>query len=461
MRTYIAALLFAISSVYASGSFAQDYKWYLNAVSNVFYDSPAAVCASYPTTTNGDGTTFTPAGPQYLRDGWFYCTERVVQTNGNTNVGVYNGYAAVRVGDSCPTGSTYIPLTGVCTAPEPDKCEAKAGHAANFASTAALPGSACIDGCAAALYVNTSLVDTKGNRRYYYDGNYTGNQCSGSNPTGYNECNLELDCTKDNTDPEVDASNECKPGADEVGPDGRTWKVSNCTKQETTKQDGEDECNWGLVGAGAEGNWTCVVKPPKSTSTKTDTETKTTTNTDGSKDTKQTITTTETKCTGVNSCTTTTTTTNNNSHTNADGSAGDSSSSCKGAKCPSGNGDGEGEGEEEEGDDDIAGPTKQLIGKASQGFGEAEAEWQTKIDAGRQQLDGLINQYSALFSGAFDLNMGTGGGGLPCLDTPISALGQNANIKICPADYEDQLVYLKYILLACATILAGFIILRN
>ena len=357
-----------------------------------------------------------------------------------------------RKGDSCPTGSVYNTDSGSC---EQSQCKAKEGRFLSFASSGALPNAACIGGCAAALSSNTNYTDTKGKKTYYYDGNYTGNDCSAANPAGYTACNLEQDCTKESSDPETDASNECKPGADEVDSSGRTWKVTNCTKNENSTQAGEEECNWGTV----QGNWTCVVKPPKSTSTKTETETKTTTNSDGSKDTKQTTTTTETKCTGVNSCNTTTTTTTNSNHTNADGSAGDSSSSCKGAKCSSDSGDGE--GEEEEGDDDIAGPTKTLTGKASEGFGEAETQWQTKIDGARQELDGLLDQYSNLFAGSFDLNIGTGGGELPCYKIPINTPKIQTTLDFCPANYEDKLIYLKYILLAAATILAGFIILRN
>lgn len=452
LRIFALLLLLALSQ----GATATTYYWESSGISA---SSPSSVCQQLSDrewagfVRNGEAPYWENLSPLLVRisDVRYDCTPQF-KSRVTGNLAAYGASQIGRYGDSCATGSIYNNDSASC---ELTQCKAKEGRFLSFATSGALPNSACIGGCAAALSSNTNYTDTKGNKTYYYDGNYTGNDCSGANPAGYTACNLEQDCTKESSDPETDASNECKPGADEVDSSGRTWKVTNCTKNENSTQAGEEECNWGTV----QGNWTCVVKPPKSTSTKTETETKTTTNADGSKDTKQTTTTTETKCTGVNSCNTTTTTTTNSNHTNADGSAGDSSSSCKGAKCSSDNGDGE--GEEEEGDDDVAGPTKSLIGKASEGFGETEAEWQTKIDAGRQQLDGLIDQYSALFSGAFDLNVSTGGGSLPCLNTPISALGQSADIKICPADYEDQLIYLKYILLAVATILAGFIILRN
>ncbi|MGY4532663.1 hypothetical protein ACVW0Y_001792 [Pseudomonas sp. TE3786] len=464
-------LLFALLGL-GQSAFAVDYYWR-------FYEQPASITTKY-----ADPTSACQAYIAYRKSVNNPDTIWIIKAVTKQTVSVYGcnidwrtppstnflnaTIPMTRVGDTCATGSTYNPNTGLCDVPV-NLCQAKTGSFISFRTTSPIPTNAtCIGGCAAALNVSNKFTDTKGNTRYYYDGNFTGNQCTGANPANFSTCNLETDCTKETTDPQVDTSNECKPGPDTTTADGRPVTVVNCTDVKETKQDGEEGCKWGTVGAGNEANWTCIVTPPKSTSTKTDTETKTTANPDGSKDTTKTTTTTETKCTGVNSCTTTTTTNVNNNHTNADGSPGNSSSTCVGPKCTSsgngsgtGQGEGEGEGEEEDGDDDIAGPTKQLLGKASQGFGEAEAEWQTKIDAGRQQLDGLVNQYSALFSGAFDLNMGTGGGGLPCLDTPISALGQNANIKICPADYEDQLVYLKYILLACATILAGFIILRN
>ena len=457
LRIIALFLLLALSQ----GASAASYYWESAGFSG---GSPSSVCEQIRADNwagfvrNGEAPYYENMSPILTRisDTRYGCTPRVrslivgdVREQGTWQIGRY--------GDSCATGSMYNNDSASC---ELTECKAKEGRFTSFQTSQLLPGAACIGGCAVAAPGQNKITDAKtGKVTYYYDGNYTGNDCSDSNPTDYSPCALELDCTKPEADPETDASTECKAGADEVDSSGRTWKVTNCTKVENSKQNGDDECSWGSADLGTGEKWVCVVKPPKSTTTKTDTETKTTTNPDGSKDTKQTTTTTETKCTGVNSCSTTTTTTTNSNHTNADGSAGDSSSSCKGAKCSSDNGDGE--GEEEEGDDDIAGPTKTLTGKVSQGFGETEAEWQAKIDAGRQQLDGLIDQYSTLFSGAFDLNVSTGGGSLPCLNTPISALGQNANIKICPADYEDQLIYLKYILLACATILAGFIILRN
>jgi hypothetical protein len=447
LHKIFAVLLFSFFSIGAANA-ATTYFWYAGTGTDYRTGAtPMQACVAFYANYRPDYTVVSitqRSASQYL------CVYKVTATG----QGPFNGSVTSRSGDSCAAGYVLNTTTGIC---DVSQCKAKEGRFLSFASSGALPNSACIGGCSAALSANTSYTDTKGKKTYYYDGNYTGNDCSGANPAGYSECNLEGDCTKDDSDPEVDKSSECQAGADEVDASGRTWKVNNCTSTVTSEQKGEDDCNWGTV----QGNWTCVTKPPKSTETKTDTTTKTTTNADGSKDTKQTTTTTETKCTGVNSCTTTTTTTTNNNHTNADGSPGDSSSSCKGAKCSTGSGDGEGEGEEEEGDDDIAGPTKQLVGNTSEAFGDEEAQWQTKIDAGRQQLDGLISQYSNLFSGAFDLNLGTGGGQLPCYDIPIRTQYINTTLKFCPADFEDQLIYLKYILLACATILAGFIILRD
>ena len=457
LRIIALLLLLALSQ----GASATTFYWESAGFTGA---SPSAVCEQVRASEwagyvrNGEAPYYENMPPNLTKisDIRYHC-QLVVRSLIQGDVRPGQTWAIGRYGDSCAAGSIYNQNSASC---ELTQCKAKEGRFLNFASSGLLPGSACIGGCAAALPQQHRYENPKTGRvTYSYEGNYTGNDCSGSNPAGYSECSLEEDCTKDLSAPEVEKSNECQAAADEVDASGRTWKVSNCTATEISQQQQDDNCNWGTAGAGAENNWTCVTKPGKNNETKTETTTKTTTNPDGSKDTKQTITTTETKCTGVNSCTTTTTTTTNSNHTNADGSPGNSSSSCKGSKCPSG--EGEGEGEEEEGDDDIAGPTKQLVGKTSPGFGEASAEWQTKIDTARQQLDGLINQYSNLFSGAFDLNIGTGGGALPCYQIPIVSRFINTTLDFCPAKFEDQLIYLKYILLAAAAILAGFIVLRN
>ena len=454
MKKQLAFFLFAALLASSQSAFAADYSW---AYANVNYPSPAAACTGAVARSNASTTVYayTETGLYKFSETIFRCKVLRVNMPGSYNPSNYE-WNITRSGTSCPAGTTYNPDKGSCDVPF-NPCTEKTGRASNISASVPLPGSACINGCSVAYHTNSNPLTTGGRTTYYYDGNYTGNQCTAANPAGYTECNLESDCTKADTAPQVETSNKCEAGPDSTTADGKPVKVYNCTETKEVKQDGDENCKWGTV----QGNWTCVITQPKSTKTKTDTETKTTSNPDGSKDTQTTTTKTETKCTGVNSCTTTTTTTINNNHTNADGSPGDSSSSCKGAKCTPGSGEGEGEGEEEEGDDEIAGPSKQLVGNASEGFGEEEAEWQAKIDAGRQQLDSLINQYSTLFSGAFDLNIGTGGAKLPCYDIPIRSPYINTNLDFCPADFEDQLIYLKYILLACATILAGFIILRD
>jgi hypothetical protein len=442
-------LLFSFFSIGAANA-ATTYFWFTGSGSDyVTGATPMQACVAYYAKTRPDYSVVSLTQRSQTQ---YYCVYKVTATG----QGPFNGVTASRSGDSCAAGYVLNTTTGLC---DVSQCKAKEGRFATFASSALLPGSACIGGCAAALPQQHKYTNPKtGITTYYYEGNYTGNDCSGANPAGYTQCNLEQDCTKDLSAPEVEKSNECQVAQTGTDANGKPYTVINCTDTEISQQQQDNNCNWGTAGAGAENNWSCATKPGKNNETKTETSTKTTTNPDGSKDTQQTITKTETKCTGVNSCTTSTTTTTNNNHTNADGSPGNSSSSCKGTSCPSTDGDGE---SEEEGDDDIAGPTKSLVGKASEGFGEEEAQWQKKIDAGRQQLDGLIKQYSNLFSGAFDLNLGGGSASLPCYSIPIRTPQINTNLEFCPAKFEDQLIYLKYILLACATILAGFIILRD
>ncbi len=135
------------------------------------------------------------------------------------------------------------------------------------------------------------------------------------------------------------------------------------------------------------------------------------------------------------------------------GSTGGGSGSGDGDGGSGGGGSGDGDGDE----GGVAGPTRSLVAPEPGSFAEGIAEWDKKIATVRAELEQKIDQYSSLFSGAFDLNLGQSGGHLPC--HTFSVYGQTA--KLCLSDYEDSLINLRYVLLLVAAVVAGLIILKD
>lgn len=229
-----------------------------------------------------------------------------------------------------------------------------------------------------------------------------------------------------------------------------------------------DYTNCGTASHVNGGKFTCHGKNPSSTGTMTDTKVETKQNADGSTTTTKTDTQTKVVCSGVGSCSTQVTT--NVSHTtkDANGNVTSESSKCVGPNCSSsggikdgsgtgnGNGDGDGEDQDSEG---PAGPTRGLQQGEVGSFAEGLSEWDQRIADARAELDQKLGEYSALFKGVFDLNLSDSSGSLPCEVFSISTGG--VSLRICPADYSDQLAYLRYVLLLAAVALAAIIVLRG
>lgn len=129
----------------------------------------------------------------------------------------------------------------------------------------------------------------------------------------------------------------------------------------------------------------------------------------------------------------------------------------------SGNGGGGGGGNnggDGDGDGDGA-PTEKLEQGEQGSFDEALKEWDEKIADIQVELDKKIAEYTGLFSGVFDLNLGGTGGSLPCYNVPIKIGAASTSGKLCIADYERELSFLRYILLLVAAVVAAFIVLRD
>jgi hypothetical protein len=466
MKKQISLLLLCALLGLGQSAFAVDYYWR-------FYEQPASITTKY-----ADPTSACQAYIAYRKSVNNPDTIWIIKAVTKQTVSVYGcnidwrtppstnflnaTVPMTRVGDTCATGSTYNPNTGLCDV-KVDPCKEQIGQKQQISSDTP-QYEFCMNSCLWAAVASSDGSDDSGKmytskkaaeQKVFYT--YTVENEGVSCPVSSAPADTNATAPAPSTSAK---STDCTPTT--TGSDGS--QSSECTTTKTEIDNAKCVAAGGYYGS-VDGVNRCVAsgKGPTAEKNEVTTKVKTETNADGSTKTTTTTTNNTTTCAGSKACTTTTTTTTNVSHTNADGTKGSESSTCTGAKCSgsSSNPDGsDEEGEEEEGDD-IAGPSGTLAGKQVKGFGEALTEWDTKIADGREQLDGLIDQYSGLFSGVFDLNLGTGGGELPCYNIPINVPKFQTTLKFCPADYEDKLIYLKYILLACAAILAGFIILRD
>jgi len=247
-------------------------------------------------------------------------------------------------------------------------------------------------------------------------------------------------------------------------PDGEGRMV--CSSSQYTGKPG-DYSNCGTVNNGP---FKCYGKNPSSTGTMTQTKVDTKLNGDGSTTTIKTDTQTKVVCSGVGSCTNQVTTNVTTTTKDPNGNITSDVSKCTGPNCkPSGGindggssgtgggtGDGEGDKEDEEG---PPGPSRNLQQGEQGSFAEGLSEWDERIADARAELDQKLDEYGALFKGVFDLNLGAGGGSLPCETFSIRTGG--VSLRICPADYSEQLSYLRYVLLLAAAALAAVIVLRG
>jgi hypothetical protein len=126
-----------------------------------------------------------------------------------------------------------------------------------------------------------------------------------------------------------------------------------------------------------------------------------------------------------------------------------------------GNGGGGGGGNDGGDGDGDGAPTEKLEQGEQGSFDEALKEWDEKIADIQVELDQKIAEYTGLFSGVFDLNLGGSGGSLPCYNVPIKIGSASTSGKLCIADYERELSFLRYILLLVAAVVAAFIVLRD
>lgn len=445
--------------------FAEDYYWqaYSNGALGPRLPSPAAACnwaksqsisitsisASVRTATSGVCIYYFNGGSadQPNIQGPF---EDILITRGGTNC-------------SDPA-YTLNPETGICDPPHQNECQAKIGQPHSFGTDMGQMES-CVDKCivvvdaSAPSAITTYKKPGDISKTYWWvTGVFSGEECATSDGPDNNapaptESTSDRDCTPTTT-----------------GEDGS--QVSSCTETKVEVDNQGCVAKGGSVGS-VNGVMQCVAanKGPKATETKTTTKTESKINPDGSKTDKTTKTTEQKNCSGAGACSSNTTTNVNHNNTNSNGTKGSESSTCTGSNCTGagsgdgkgdgkgeGDGDGEGEGEEGEG---PAGPQGTLQKGETGNFSEGITEWDQRISDVRGELDQKLGQYSSLFKGVFDLDLGTGGGSLPCDNIPVSFGTTSTTLRFCLADYSDPLSYLRYALLLGAAALAAVIILRG
>lgn len=461
------SLFFFLLSLYGQFVFAEEYYWLGSPVGGPRASSPDGACAEISKFNLGGGLV---PGSGYAKskesDTRWLCDFKT--ESGNP---FYTGspwerlYYANRNGDSCPNPTdTFNPETGKCESPEPNLCESKIGQSHSFGTDMGQMES-CVDGCTVVVDASASNAITTYKKPgdisktyWWVTGVFSGEECANSdgpdnNPPAPTESTSDRDCTPTTT-----------------GEDGS--QVSSCTETKVEVDNQGCVAKGGSVGS-VNGVMQCVAanKGPKATETKTTTKTESKTNPDGSKTDKTTKTTEQKNCSGAGACSSNTTTNVNHNNTNSDGTKGSESSTCTGSNCTStgsgdgkgdgkgeGDGDGEGEGEEGEG---PSGPQGTLQKGEVGNFSEGITEWDQRITDVRGELDQKLGEYSNLFKGVFDLDLGTGGGSLPCDNIPISFGSTSTTLRFCLADYSDPLSYLRYALLLGAAALAAVIILRG
>lgn len=138
-----------------------------------------------------------------------------------------------------------------------------------------------------------------------------------------------------------------------------------------------------------------------------------------------------------------------NGNGDGDGSSGGGGGSGSGSG--NGNGDGEGEGsgkpygkEFEKGD--------------AKGFGDGLDEWDKKIEDSKKEIEKTIDDLYDTIKDDLVIRLPEGWGSLPCYKFSIPFYG--TSMKICIADYESDLSYIRYALIFIASVFAAYVILR-
>lgn len=103
------------------------------------------------------------------------------------------------------------------------------------------------------------------------------------------------------------------------------------------------------------------------------------------------------------------------------------------------------------------GPKESLEQPKQGSWDEALETWTAKVDEAKEAFRDKIQENADQLKGVFDLNLGEGGGKLPC-DTFVV---WKKTVSLCFTAYEEKLSYLRYALMFMASVLAAFVILKE
>lgn len=427
----IRLLTLTLLLVAASQVRAVEYYWvlYSSSGSGIYTDKRFPAASDACSFLLSKNASYSNAGMTSRSADAFNCRGT---SNGTTEV---IGFTK-RFGDSCPPDTEYSAEVGECKPPPPD-CSTTQGEpfpakgsdapvinsgGRNYVADGGAP-TACYQQCqyksdsgrSTSCYLVKGST-TQGFCNYILNG--TGESCS-ADSYQFSTTGDPLNPSTEPPDPAVPPSDPNAPGC----PEGWAWSGTTCVKADPSNPgdgsgdgdgDGDGGGNTGGGTGGGDGSG----------------------NGDGS------------------------------GYGNGDGSGsgnGDGSGSGNGDGSGSGNGDGEGEGE---GQCDPAkdpngcqgeGPGTELKEPDAGSWDEANKEWDQKVQDAKKELKDAVKANIDQLKGAFDLQLSTGGGQLPCYTGTV----WGKPYRLCVSDYADQLSNMRLALLLMAALIAAFVILKE
>ncbi|WP_193453079.1 hypothetical protein [Pseudomonas nitroreducens] len=402
LRLILSALMLLLAGL-SPVAFAATYQWKITSTGSI-YNSPLEACDSRLGVMQATGNyTGERSGFDRRSPTQYYCS--YWNSSGKVNI---SSWLIDRIGDSCPEGQVYDDTVGVdkCVVDKPTDAECKTRDkytkAVQFVFT---DGGAVLD---LDPEIKDGCVYEPGSPE-----NCNDNVCTvDMNPVG----NDDMSDNPDNPDQQL------QDYLDELAKKFECKKTANgtvgCTGAQTTPPDidPDDKCPPGYSWSGT----ACFPTTGGGNE-----------NPDGSGG-------------------------------NTGGGDGGNNGGDGGTNPGTGNGDGGGStgggtGGGDGGTNGGDGP-KQSLGQPKQGnWDEALETWTAKVDAAKKEFSEKIKDNADQLKGVFDLNLGEGGGKLPC----GSFVAWKKTFSLCFTEYEEKLSYLRYALMFMASVLAAFVILKE
>lgn len=427
----IRACLLVVALILAGQASARDYYWYIQFSATERYqgDSPRA---AFEAAMSGhwSGWAYEVTGTKWTSetDLRFTFRNRAPNSSSWTNIGAV--LSASRLGDSCPEGAEYDGTitdgSSQCKEPPRDCADTKgepfpakgpdapvvSSGGRSYVADGGAP-SVCYQQCQYASETGRStscyLVKgstTQGFCNYILNG--TGEGCS-ADSYQFSTTGDQLNPPTDPADPSVPPSDPNDPGC----PEGWAWSGTTCAKADPT--DPTDPGEGGGTDPGTGGGNGGGTDPGAGGGT------------------------------------------GGGTGPGTGGNEGSGSGSGSG----SGNGEGDGEGECDPSKtplcEGISGPSGTLKKPKAGSWDEANKEWEQKVQDAKKDLKDAVKANIDQLKGAFDLQLSTGGGQLPC--EAFTVWGKS--YRLCVADYSTQLSYMRLALLLMAALIAAFVILKE